>query len=82
MSLRRMREAMLSRSELSAAVFIGGMEGVQEFELFRQHHPDAPVVPVAAPGGAAREIRSGFIIYHNAYYPYVGKPGKMDISEL
>jgi hypothetical protein len=57
MSLRRMREAMLSRSELSAAVFIGGMEGVQaEFELFRQYHPDAPVVPVAAPGGAAREL--------------------------
>lgn len=57
MSLRRMREAMLSRCELSAAVFIGGMEGVQvEFELFRQYHPDAPVVPVAAPGGAAREL--------------------------
>jgi hypothetical protein len=57
MSLRRMREAMLSRCELSAAVFIGGMEGVQaEFELFRQYHPDAPIVPVAAPGGAAREL--------------------------
>ncbi len=55
MSLRRMREAMLSREDLQAAVFIGGMEGVEvEYEMFTRFHPDAKVLPVAAAGGAAR----------------------------
>jgi len=56
-SLLRMREAMLSRADLEAAVFIGGMDGVEaEFELFRRFHPAAKVLPVAAPGGAARQL--------------------------
>lgn len=56
-SLLRMREAMLSREDLSAAVFIGGMEGIEvEYELFRRFHANAKVLPVAAPGGAARQL--------------------------
>jgi hypothetical protein len=56
-SLLRMREAMLSRHDLSAAVFIGGMEGVAlEHDLFVKYHPTAAVLPVAAPGGAARDL--------------------------
>lgn len=56
-SLLLMREAMLSREDLDTAVFIGGMEGVEdEYELFRQFHPNAIVLPVAAPGGAARSL--------------------------
>jgi hypothetical protein len=54
-SLLRMREAMLSRKDLDAAVFIGGMEGVEaEYSLFRKFHPEAKALPVASPGGAAR----------------------------
>lgn len=54
-SLLLMRGTMLSREDLDAAVFIGGMEGVEdEYELFRQFHPNEKVLPVAAPGGAAR----------------------------
>ncbi|MFA6971200.1 MAG: hypothetical protein WC208_07340 [Gallionella sp.] len=53
-SLLLMRKAMLSRDDLDAGVFIGGMEGVEaEYELFRKFHPNATVLPVAAPGGAA-----------------------------
>ncbi|WP_296560789.1 hypothetical protein [Pigmentiphaga sp.] len=53
-SLRRMREEMLSRQDLVAAVFIGGMDGVEaEYDLFMNFHPTAKVLPVAAPGGAA-----------------------------
>lgn len=53
-SLLLMREAMLSREDLTAAVFIGGMDGVEaEFDLFVRFHPHAKVLPVAAPGGAA-----------------------------
>ena len=53
-SLLRMREQMLSREDLTAAVFIGGMDGVEaEHDLFVRFHPEAIVLPVASPGGAA-----------------------------
>lgn len=56
-SLLLMREEMLSRPDLDAAVFIGGMEGVEvEYELFKKHHPGAKILPVPAPGGAARVL--------------------------
>lgn len=56
-SLERMREAMLSRPNLSAAVFIGGMKGVlAEYAIFNRHHPEAKVLALAAPGGAARQL--------------------------
>jgi len=56
-SLLRMRNAMLSRDDLIAAVFIGGMEGIlDEYELFTAQHPGAKVLAVPAPGGAARQL--------------------------
>lgn len=56
-SLLAMREEMLSRRDLNAAVFIGGMEGVEaEYELFRRFHPEGKVLPVPAAGGAARQL--------------------------
>lgn len=56
-SLLRMREAMLSRADLEAAVFIGGMEGVlAEYTIFTGFHPEAKVLAVGAPGGAARQL--------------------------
>ncbi|HBC3930631.1 TPA: hypothetical protein KD853_003780 [Vibrio parahaemolyticus] len=56
-SLQLMREQMLSREDLIGAVFIGGMDGVEvEYDLFRRFNPEAFVVPVAAPGGAALNL--------------------------
>lgn len=56
-SLLIMREAMISRKDLIAAVFIGGMNGIEdEYKLFKLHHPDLEVIPVAATGGAARDL--------------------------
>ena len=56
-SLLTMREQMLSREDLVAAVFIGGMEGVEEeHELFRHFHPAARILPVPSPGGAALNL--------------------------
>ncbi|GKW20392.1 hypothetical protein PEC302107_21210 [Pectobacterium araliae] len=56
-SLSHMREKMLSRKSLSAAVFIGGMEGIQEeYEIFTRLNPQADVLPVPSPGGASREL--------------------------
>jgi hypothetical protein len=54
-SLLQMREEMLSRKDLIAAVFIGGMEGVeQEYDLFCKFHPNEKVLAIGSPGGAAR----------------------------
>lgn len=56
-SIRRMREEMLSRDDIEAAVFIGGMEGVEvELEMFQSFHPDRKILLVGAAGGAARDL--------------------------
>lgn len=59
-SLLEMRNAMLSRTDLDAAVFIGGMDGSEEeFKIFKNFHPNAKVLPVAATGGAAKLLADG-----------------------
>lgn len=56
-SLLHMRESMLASADLVAAVFIGGMEGVEaELDIFQRLHPNALVLPVPAPGGAALDL--------------------------
>ncbi len=56
-SLLALRRAMLSRPDLGAAVFIGGMEGIMvEYSLFRELHPSRTVLAVPSPGGAARQL--------------------------
>lgn len=56
-SLSLMREKMLSRTDLYAAVFIGGMDGVEkESDLFSYYHPTAKQIFVASTGGAAQEM--------------------------
>ena len=47
----RKREARLGTLGFSAAVFIGGMEGVErEFHIFRSFHPDTPAFPIVSTG--------------------------------
>lgn len=57
-SLTEMREQMLAPAHnYVAGIFIGGMEGVEiEYELFKEHHADALLLPMASTGGAALEI--------------------------
>jgi SLOG cluster3 family len=57
-NLTRMRSEMLSRPNLHAAVFIGGMDGIfEECELFLKYHKhDGTAFALTAPGGAAREL--------------------------
>lgn len=56
-SLQVMREEMLSRDDLIGAVFIGGMGGVEiEYDIFKRFHPNAVILPVASPGGAALNL--------------------------
>ena len=51
-----MRIEMLSQN-FEAGVFIGGMEGIaDEHKLFANLHPNAKVIAVASPGGAAQQL--------------------------
>jgi hypothetical protein len=56
-SLRRLRERMIGENVFEAAVFIGGMAGVeQEYALLREMQPQTKCLPVASTGGAAKKI--------------------------
>lgn len=56
-SLAEMRKVMLESADFDAAVFIGGMEGIEdEYALFRARHPNAAVFPIASTGAAARIV--------------------------
>jgi hypothetical protein len=54
-SLFKMRVAMIGARDFDAAVFLGGMEGIEiEHDIFRRLHPNKPAYPVASTGAAAR----------------------------
>lgn len=56
-SLSEMRVRMFRYGRFEAGIFIGGMEGVEdEFDLFKEYHPEARVIPVASSGAAAEMI--------------------------
>lgn len=56
-SLELMRKQMIVDNEYAAAVFIGGMNGVEdEYEMFVKSHPDAKILPVASTGAAAQML--------------------------
>ncbi|WEK29616.1 MAG: hypothetical protein P0Y58_22390 [Candidatus Pseudomonas phytovorans] len=58
-SLSIMREQMFTTYRYEAAVFIGGKEGiVTEYELFKKLCPDAKILALKSPGGAAAEIQN------------------------
>ena len=72
-SLLEMRQHMLGDHDYTAAVFIGGMEGVEdEYVLFRQYHPAAPCFPIASTGAAARLL----------YDEYTGEFDSRLLSEM
>ncbi|NDV44165.1 hypothetical protein [Flagellimonas sediminis] len=61
-SLLHMRERMLSEFEFSAAVFIGGMEGIEiEYKMFKEKYPQALLLPIASSGAATRIIYENFL---------------------
>lgn len=56
-SLQFMREKMFSDYTYDAAIFIGGMEGVEaEYKMFAKRFPRALLLPLASTGGAAAII--------------------------
>lgn len=56
-SIQHMRQQMFSENDFVAAVFIGGMEGVEdEYKMFREYHPSALLLPIASTGAAAKIV--------------------------
>lgn len=57
LALQRMREEMFEETKPVAAIFIGGMEGIeQEATMFRRACEGHPLYFIGAPGGAARNL--------------------------
>jgi hypothetical protein len=53
----RERVSRFGSSDFAAAVFIGGMEGVErEFNIFRYFHPHTPAWPIASTGAACVKL--------------------------
>ena len=56
-SLLHMRDRMLSEFNFSAAVFIGGMEGIKdEYKMFVEKQPEAFILPIASTGAATKIV--------------------------
>lgn len=56
-SLYRMREKMIKENDFLMAIFIGGMEGVEdEYKMFVDWHPDTLALPLSTTGAAAKSL--------------------------
>ena len=61
-SIQHMRHRMFSENEFAAAVFIGGMDGIEvEYKMFQEYHPKAIILPIASTGAATK------IVYENLF---------------
>ncbi len=61
-SLRLMREVMFAGHKFAAGVFIGGMEGIiDEYEMFKEFHPNAIIIPLASTGAASKKLYDNMI---------------------
>ncbi|AYN67467.1 hypothetical protein D1013_08885 [Euzebyella marina] len=61
-SIKLLREKMFSENEFSAAVFIGGMDGIEdEYRMFKEYHPEALLLPIASTGAATK------LVYENLF---------------
>ncbi len=59
-SIQHMRNRMFSENKFDAAIFIGGMDGIEvEYNMFREYHPNALLLPIASTGAATK------IVYDN-----------------
>jgi hypothetical protein len=56
-SIQILRHEMLSKNEFAAAVFIGGMDGIEvEYNMFKELHPKALMLPIASTGAATKIV--------------------------
>lgn len=54
-SLKLMRSKLINENDFKVAIFIGGMEGINdEYIMFKERHPNAMILPIASTGAAAQ----------------------------
>lgn len=54
-SLKLMRSKLINENDFKVAIFIGGMEGINdEYVMFKERHPNAIILPIASTGAAAQ----------------------------
>lgn len=61
-SIQLMRQKMLTENSFSAAIFIGGMDGIEvEYNMFKEYHPNALILPLASTGAATKLLYDDMI---------------------
>ncbi|MFV5695423.1 hypothetical protein ACM55G_08300 [Flavobacterium sp. LB3P122] len=81
-SLLHMRERMLSESEFSAAVFIGGMDGIEvEYKMFKEKHPNSLILPIASTGAATKIIYDSILPEEEKHERFVKDYGYMSLFQ-
>ncbi|MFJ7007928.1 hypothetical protein [Pseudomonas putida] len=79
-SLELMRKVMFKRHKFEAAVFMGGQQGIlDEHDQFKIYHPEANVIALRSPGGAAASIAPMKGQMQERTLP---SPGEKDFDEL
>lgn len=61
-SIKLLRKRMLTENEFAAAIFIGGMDGIEdEYKMFKEFHPNAIIIPLASTGAASKLLYDNMI---------------------
>lgn len=56
-SVKCMRNQMFSENETTAAVFIGGMNGImEEYKMIIRYYPKVKILPIATSGAASEQL--------------------------
>jgi SLOG cluster3 family len=82
LSLTKMRSLMVSPPNLRGAIFVGGMEGVEEeAKLFKSAHPNLPRYAIASTGSAALDLfnRASQLTLPGAQHEFAGSLPDPDI---
>ena len=81
-SLLHMRERMLTEFNFSAAVFIGGMEGIKdEYKMFVEKHPESIVLPIASTGAATKIVYDSIFPEDQKHERFVNDYGYMSLFQ-
>lgn len=81
-SIQLMRERMLSENEFAAAVFIGGMDGIEvEYKMFKEKHPEALILPIASTGAATKIIYDTYFVVNRPNERFLKDYGYMSLFQ-
>jgi hypothetical protein len=60
-SIEHMRIRMFTENKFDAAIFIGGMDGIEvEYKMFKEYHTEALILPIASTGAATKIVYDNF----------------------